>query len=225
MARTASLSQLRDWVRKRADVENVTARFPDAEINDYINQSIARLYTLLDRRDDSYYQSSYTFPTQAGVNTYSLPADFWVTKGVDVGVSTNVKFRARKYMPDEGPWLTSQGVWASGFPVWWRETGDNITFAPVPTGTYTIYLTYTRAPQKLVNDSDTFDGRAGFEEWVVVDAAIKVRRKQRVDCGELQGDKAELESWILAHADRNAAAPERIQDVQQMDNYRYPWGL
>ena len=222
MSRSRTLTNLLDDVRKAADIEGAAARFPDAELTEYINQSIARLYTMLDRLDSTHYQNTQTITTVSGTKAYSLADSFWTLKGVRVRVSGNVQFRARRYMPEEGQWLDTMGVWAQGNPVCYRLVGNTIAFSPVPTGAYTVYVDYTDAPTRLSSGGDTFDGIAGFERWVVLDAAIKCKQKDSLDPGLLLGEKAELELWITTMASsRDVGQPERVQDVQG-DFYSWP---
>ena len=65
MADTVTLLQLRTRARRRADIESFTTRFPDAELDDEINESLARLYSILiAARGVGYYEKSYSFSTR-----------------------------------------------------------------------------------------------------------------------------------------------------------------
>lgn len=87
MARNVTLTSLLAQVRQRADIENATARFPDAEVTEYINESIAELYDLLiGARGQEYYINSYSFGTTAGTVIYALPDDFYQLLGVDAAL-------------------------------------------------------------------------------------------------------------------------------------------
>ena len=223
--RLISLADLITEVRRRADIENISQRFTDAEVKSYINASIAHLYSLLSRQDSTFYEKTTTFTTTNGTAAYDLSTlvpDFWVLNGVNISVSTNITFRAKKYMPAEGPWLTSIGVWGYGYPVNYRLFGNSITFAPRPTGTYTVTLEYTPIPQTL-NEGDYFDGVVGFEEYVILDAAIKIKRKNNVSAVELMADLDKTEKWLESLASpRDLAEPERIQEVQSSISFRWP---
>lgn len=234
MARNRTATGLIDDVRRRADIENVTRRFPDDEVLEYINQSIARLYTILDRCDDTYYQKRSNITTTSGTGIYALPLDFWTLKQVAVQVSNNIQFVARQYMLSEGPWLQTIGVWSAGFPVYYRICSlagvggdlDGIEFAPRPTGNYVVTITYAKSPQRLGLGNDFFDGKAGYEEWVILDAAIKARRKQNTDATALMADKMEVENWILSSANRrDQSSPQRVTDSQTVDYFRWPWNI
>jgi hypothetical protein len=218
-----------DDVRKAADVEYATGRFPDSEILEYLNQSIVRFYTMLDRMDSTYYQTSTSFTTTSGVGKYSLPSNFWSLKGVSVQLSADQSVRCRKYTPEEGSALDNQTTWHNySYPIFYRIEGDFIRFRPLPAGEYTVTLDYTPLPQRLtLTPVSEFDGVAGFERWVILDAAAKCKIKDSLDPSLLMAEKAEVEAWISSTASsRDAAYPEMIQDVQSVDMgriFREPW--
>lgn len=217
MARTRSQADLVADVRKRADIENVTDRFPDAEIEEYINQSIARLYMMLDRCDNTYYVTTQSINTVAGTKTYALAAGFTSIKKVSATVGGSKKLPVRKYNIHEDDWLELVGVWSSDLVVKYRLRGSDISFSPTPAGVYTVTIEYLTAPVRL-SGATPFDGIAGFEEWVVLDAAIKVRRKQARDASDLMMDKSEVEQWIQSTAPgRDQNEPECVADTSLVD--------
>jgi hypothetical protein len=208
-----------DGIRKAADIEYATGRFPDSELLGYANQSILRLYTLLDRLDNTYYEKSFVFTTSNAVATYGLPNDFWNLKGVVVSLSTSQSVRARRYNPAESSDLDNNSVWNnSTYPIFYRLKGKNILFKPAPAGAYTVTLEYTPEPAKLQDTTSTVDFPVGFERWVVLDAAIKCKMKDSLDPGLLKSEKSELEEWITTlGSTRDAGEPDTVQDVQAID--------
>jgi hypothetical protein len=78
----------------------------------------------------------------------------------------------------------------------------------------------------LVLDADTFDGISGWEEYIVVDAAIKMLNKEESDVGVLSKEKDRLVLRITAaSANRDIAEPEPIADVYaEDDDYDYVYG-
>src|SRR5689334_5732180 len=82
--RTRTLAQLRDDVRARADMRNSTF-ITDADINEYINQSIAVLYgKLVGVKGQDYFEKSSSFTTTQGSTLYNLPSDFWQLISVEI---------------------------------------------------------------------------------------------------------------------------------------------
>lgn len=66
------------------------------------------------------------------------------------------------------------------------------------------------------------DGVNGWEEYIVVDAAMKCLQKEESDVSVLMAEKSALKQRIEAMAsNRDAGKPERITDVNAQN---FPWG-
>jgi hypothetical protein len=88
---------------------------------------------------------------------------------------------------------------------------DNIS------GAYKLW--YYPAPMKLLQSTDRFDGRAGWDEWIVKDVAIQVLMAEESveQAATLKAVRDEIWQRIQLHAeDREAAAPQKIMDVTLM---------
>ncbi len=217
MARTRTLAQLREEVRQRVDVENATTWLPNAELTRYINQSIARLHRLIAREHEELLVDSQTVVTVPGVELYTLLAGYHKIVGspeVDLGGPGPVPMR-RWTWAERTSYLYTGG-WTSDQPVAYRILGaDQLSFLPVPNAAHTITIHYIPPPTDLAADGDTYDGRAGWEEWIVVDAAIKVAIKEESDTTELRAERDELWRDITADlATVDQGAPPRVGDVR-----------
>ena len=218
MARAVTLTTLQQRVQRRVNLEGATTFLTTAELTDNINESIAHCYDLVRKAfGDDYYRAAYSFSVTSGVSSYALPADFLDVISVDIQLSPTSIISAKRYTERERNiyrWFPTG--WVFGQPVFYRLVGGNINFIPNPSGPFTITVNYVPAATKLVNGSDTFDGINGWEEFVVLDAAIKCAIKdQRYDLVQiLQGERARQEQRILDLApERNAGEAERVQDV------------
>ena len=61
---------------------------------------------------------------------------------------------------------------------------------------------------------DSLDGRGGWEEWVVVDSAIKALTKEESDTSQLEREAARIWAQIsLAAANRDSGQSKRVVDV------------
>lgn len=211
MSRSVSLLSLRNQVRKRADVEGATARHTDAEINEYINQSYADLYGAIADKNELYNVSSYAFNTANGTSTYALPADFWRALMVQ-GTYAGHTFEMDEFSLPELPALEDAGTFAADIAFKYATVGDNIQFAPTPRAIYAIKLWYTRAPQRMAADVDTVDGVAGWEEFVVVDAARKILQVDgKSNSGEMAATAEMVRKRVVASAAiRNMSQPKRF---------------
>lgn len=222
--RAVTLESLRTQARQRADFEaspTSTSFVPDAELTGYINNSIAELYDLIiEANGDQYYAfSAPPFSTVAGIEEYDLPEDFYRLVGVDALVGG---FKQTVHLFPLGERnrfqaLTAPG-WFRGGRLYYRLRVESIVFAPVPDGGYTITLLYIPNPTILVDDEDTFNFHGGWEEYVIVDAAIKMQLKEETDTSVLQLAKEQLKNRIRGAApQRDDGEPQVVTDVTRGD--------
>lgn len=222
-----SLGQVRFYAQQRADMVNnefVTTQ----EWNTYINHSYNELYDILVQvYGDEYFVSSTAFQTDGRVpGTYPLPQNIYKLMGVDLGVSpqnyawlTLKKFpfaERNKYFYGNIPATT----YAPGTRLDYRLVGNNIELIPNPTANQTIQLRYVPRPLTLLADSDVLDAVSGWDEIIVVDAAIKAMAKEESDVSVLMAQKQALVERIEAAAsNRDAGMPERVTDVQNLNTF------
>ena len=219
MALNATLLQLRNRARRRADIEKFTDRFPDPELNDEINESIARLYAILvSNRGVGYYETSTTFNTVAGTAQYALPDDFMALTSLETVISgSNVYLRSYGQM--DRPWLKNISDWSlANMAPLYRLRGNYVDFAPVPNAAYPVTMCYVPAPAPLTTDQMSFDGICGFEEWVVLDVARKCMQKDDRDASSILAERAKIEDEIAKESPyRDGANPERVTDRGYVD--------
>ncbi len=208
----ATLTQLRTRVRERSDMElgsgqvDTTHFITNSELNSHINSSIAELYDLIVKADGDYYTvPSSTFTTSAGTLAYALPDDFYKLKHVEERESDTRWREVKKYnLKDrfKGPFR-------------YRLRSSNVEFSVDPGAGRVFRLLYIPKPTTLSSDSDEFDGINSFEEYVVVDAAIKVLTKEESDTTTLYAQKEALRQRIMEMADdRDSGEPESITDTR-----------
>lgn len=211
---TVTLLQLRNRVRQRADIENFTDRFPDAELTSYINRSARRLRNKLTSAYGAhYYESSNTFSTTANTAAYTLPTDFYQLISVEATISSQL-VPLKRYNVNERPWLRNVGAWGLGPTVpLYRLRGNTLDLSPAPDSVYSVTVYYVPTFTDLSADGDTLDSVSGWDEWVVVDCAIKCFLKDDRDPGALLDERAGLEAEIQSLASaRDEGSPERVTD-------------
>lgn len=191
MPRTFTLTQMRDKVRRRADQESVGFITND-ELTDYINSSLAELHEILIMEDCAYFEAEQTI-TGTGVATYALPTTFFATQMVE-------RVDGTSYIPlkpiDAGERHLYPGT---GTAAAYRVTGSNLELLPAPTsGTYRH--TYVAYPTLLSADGDTVDGHMGWEEWIVVDCAIKCHIKEDSTPRALMAERDRITERIVTAA-------------------------
>jgi len=176
-----------------------TGRHPSAELNRFINQAIQKYITLVSGSGGQNYYSKRTGVLTMGTSTVvdaagwapyqyvPLPSDFFELIGIDLiygsNVQTLVQFsNAERNQFRDGPfWLSSNG---RGRPVYFRIMGLNAAGTQIAEvipwsdgGAYQYEIWYIQQFPDLAADGDTFDGRAGFEEWIVNRAAMDALKK------------------------------------------------
>lgn len=187
----------------------------DPEVNQYINDSAAEFYDLVVAQDPDYFLSPTPFAISlvAGTDTYALPADFYKLRGVD----TQLSAVANQWVTLEAFNLKQRNLynWA---PVNWNILGvanvkyhmlgptagvEQIKFIPPTLSSQSVRIWYVPACPVLVQETDSINGVNGWDEFVVVDAAIKLLQKEESDTSLLMARKSALIARI------NAMAPGR----------------
>ncbi len=204
------MASLESQVRERADVESATDRFPQTEVMLYISQSWAELYNHIIKHDQNDYMSKYTITTTAGVSDYALPSDMYIDKGVDTLVAGQTVIFDR-WMWEERAKYDGFVTWAPGYPWAYSLVGDNISFRPAPSGVFTCNVWYYPAPSVLTSASNPIDCKAGFEEFMVADAAAKILVKDDRDASVCLGQKqAALQIVDMMASNRSRSNPNRV---------------
>lgn len=106
-------------------------------------------------------------------------------------------------------------------------TRDKVFISPDQlAGSYKLW--YYPAPPRLLTDTDRFDGRAGWDEWIVKDVAIQLLMAEESveQAATLKNVRDEIWQRIQLHAeDREAAQPQRIMDATLLSRRYGPrWG-
>lgn len=211
-----TLLEMRTRSRQRADMVN--SRFiQDSELDYYINSSVKELYDLLiDTRGENYYIDSYSFATVPGTSEYSLPVDFLKLLGVDWVLQSNIAYNIKPFQWQERNIFTNP-VWFTGYSgnVRYQIRGNSLSLTPVPSGSaQNIRIWYIPRCPDLASDTDSFDGINGWEEYVIIDAAIKMRVKEESPVQELMTAKEAMKQRIQqASKGRDSAAPPKVQDT------------
>lgn len=221
-----TLGAVRLAAQQRADMINnnfVTLQ----EWNDYINHSYTELYDILVQvyGDEYFLAAPYSFSTDGRTpGLYPLPSDFYKLVGVDLGLGgtsptgwlTLKKFAfisRNRYIFGNVP-ISFLGLMGLRY----RLEGNYLEFIPYPSSNQTIRLRYVPRPVTLLSDSDILDGISGWDEYVVVDSAIKALQKEESDTSVLMAQKQALLQRIQSAAsNRDAGQPEVASDVRRLD--------
>lgn len=216
MSGSVTLLQLRNSAKDRSNMENSTL-INDAQWNEYINKSKDALYDLLiSAYADEYYikTPAYVFSLVSGTLAYALPTDFY--KMISVYLKTGTDYFAlnkfsnqRRNRNNYFPYRTE----LIGFRYDYRVSGENILFDPLPTTTDQIELNYIPLATNLAADIDTLKGFNGWEEYIILDVAIKAMRKEESDTQDLERDLMRITERLEKMSDsRDIGHPSKIID-------------
>ena len=214
------LSKLVARVRRRADMEN-SAYCSDAEIGEYLRNSLAELADLITiNGGQEMLATSAAFVTVADTVTVALPKSFYRLLGVDVVLNGETEI-LRPFMFNERARYSSSVGWTDAARVGYRLVGTTIRFHPTPDAVYSgtfwfIPLPLSDSVGSIILDDlqNTFNGFAVWDEYAVVDAAMKCLEKEESDTSALAARKAQLAARIIGISQkRDAGSPERVQDV------------
>lgn len=206
-----TLGQLRDRAKSRSDMA-ASGFVSDVEWGYFLNASADELYDILIQKfGEGWAFATINTATVAGVPTILLPANFYRLIAIELLLN--------------GQWIPLVRHQLSGLTASIVDTGrpreqflaqGNIVLRPTPDAAYTVRVSYVPTRALMVVDADTLDGVSGWEEYVVVDAAIKALNKEESDSSALNYEKAALLSRIESAAERrDEGQPRRVVDVEQ----------
>lgn len=211
---TVTLLQLRTRARERGDMQD-TNFVTDSELTSYVNESARELYDLLVEANQDYYSTVQAFTIASGSSTYSLPSTVYKLRGVDIDLSGSW-VPVDTYEQMERGRLQDAVISRLVSPVYYRPMGNTLDFLPAAQAPGSYRLRYVPFMTAMSGDSDTFDAFNGFEAYIVVDCAIKMKDKEESSVSVLMKQKEDLTKRIQAMANtRDYASAERVQDVRR----------
>jgi hypothetical protein len=210
----ATLSVLRTRARQRCDHED-SAYIADAELTNYINSSYAELYDLLVARYEDYFVTGpTTFSLASGDGgVYALPSAFYKLRGVDYSYGGD-------WIPLKPFAWNTRGSRSRAsirdFDRTYRIVGSNLRVEPSDNATGDYRLWYVPSYTALSADGDaisTLISRNNWEEYIVIDAAIKILNKEESNSDRLMQEKQLIKERILnVSSDRDAEGSASITD-------------
>lgn len=191
-ARSKTLLQLRTAVRGRCMIESELDLFPNALLNDWINESIQDFRLELSNEDVEAFLTTTTGTLTVGVvsgaahGSVPLPDSAYAVYGLDITVGGRVwavppmGFGERN---DHQSGETKTGV-PAGFHITnigaESETSvgaGTIILSPAPDSAYPYRLWYLPVWVDLDEDDDVFNTVGGGDRWVVWDVCVKVAHR------------------------------------------------
>lgn len=192
MARTRTLTQMLADVRWQADAVGATLRHTDIDLTRAINQSVQRWREWVSEQGSPLYltphsgvltvgpTSPYAFGTLDFSGFTPTPLHVYqleVTVNGQVLDVPQIPFEQRnQYQGVYGPVPTGA---TQSIPVGFFRYGNLLGIVPPPQSAYTYTLWYMGLFTDLAVGTDTFDGIAGWEEWLNWDVLVKILVRDR----------------------------------------------
>lgn len=182
MARTRGLQDLVADVRWISDTEGATSRHTDRQIVRALNQSVQALRLMISEYSPYYLTSTTTASASATVSLASI-TDIVAIYGVDIAVSGETR-ELFPFQFSERNKYESSVVSETGIPTSYRYSGGSLLIRPTPDASYTFTIWYLptgtdmtatyNADDSIATTSSSFDGIAGWEDWIVYDTAMRI---------------------------------------------------
>jgi len=213
MARSVSVANLIVSIRRAVSAAGDTQFLPDAEVVDYLNEEYPRIYALYVKAFPEFFRTEVDV-TSTGVATYTLPADYFETVGVDWKQSATRTFRLRRLMESERNRYS--GV-TSGPARAYRVLGNTLALFPTPrNGDVYRHIYVPTAP--VLTAVDSIDGILGHEKLLVFAVALRVlATKDEVDFSQTQALYNECKQEVTEEAGMRAV--EAIYPTDEWDEY------
>lgn len=218
-----TLGAVRLAAQQRADMVN-SDFISKQEWNDYINKSYARLYDILIQTyaDDYYVATPFSVSTDSrNPPLYNLPSNFYKLLGVDLainGTDTWATITKHAFAHRNRYQYNFQNSVIGAQRIKYRLVGNQINLIGAG-NSRTLRLWYIPRPTTLQADYHVLDGISGWEEYVILDVAIKALGKEESDASLLLAKQAEIKQQIdAAAANRDPGMAEMVTDVRRYED-------
>jgi hypothetical protein len=226
------LSALSARTLQTSNLEGAGAFITPDELTNYINGSIAEWVDEVRGTtwNGTYSRSSYTFSTTSNRQLYALPPDFLSLLSVDVHITQGSPvISAVAYQEEQRNIFRNYpaaSAWGLLRPVFYQLQDGNISFIPVPQGAYQVTLNYVPTAPVLSDPDDHIDSINGWDEFIVLDAAIKclIKAGELATIQELKDSRERQRERIRAMAPRrDQHTAERVHVVENQDFDEWGW--
>jgi hypothetical protein len=200
----------------------------DAELTNEINSSVAKWWDMLigSTFAGQIARAQYQFSTVANQSTYALPGDFARQISLDAFIIQAPPYGAWTCTPyneeqrNQFTLMPVLGWGVLGNPVYYQIQYPSLSLRPIPNGVFTMQLNYFPVAPRLMDREDQLDSIQGWEEYIVLDVAVKLLIKdgQTDLIPLLEGRRQEEISRITAAAKNlDQGQPERMHQTRPLE--------
>jgi len=204
-------------VRDRGDLQ--APRHPEKMIERNIDQAKAEWWRLVTSVNPDMFLEEKTYTVLVGTGEYDLPAaggadkDFYKDHGVDV-YDSGRWWPMRRFQWADRNRLQDAG--SDKLSTKWRIMGSKLYLRPSPIWTGDVKLWYIPASPVFASDSDTLDGIAGMEEYIILWCVIRGKLRDRYDARDWITLRLDLRGEIRdVLSDRSEQEPDEVRDVDR----------
>ncbi len=216
MSRTFTVAQIKEQIRQRADMER-TNYIEDDELLSYINGSLAAFWDILVNVAEGFALNSIAFNATTTSDTYQLPASLLRIEKVELEL--NGVWKTLDSVPYARINEVSTVNASRSMPFLYARKGlYQIVLRPAPTGTHPCRLSYVERAPILSSDDDIIDGINGWEQYIVVDCAIKCKDKEETSTVVLQAERDDMIKRLKeSMAFRDESTTYGIRDINERE--------
>lgn len=222
--RQVSLDDLRDRVKQKIDIQGSGNRFVDpTELDAVIGRAIGQSHVTFVNVNEDWTLKRLTVNLTGSM--YQLPDDWWAVRGVDLVQSDGSVIPIRdsgfqtRGMSSVG-FGDSYGYSYTGLSYFVQNSGDDndVMFFQPPTSTPgNIRLTYVPTVPELVSSGSLlprYMTNNGWDELVVVEAAIYIKQKKDEDPSDLIRERDELKFQMITMAKRDKTGLKQVELIR-----------
>jgi hypothetical protein len=224
--KTIALSDLRSDIRVKSGIRD-SQYFTDAQIDRLINKAA---YSLTGRivalPGVDLYEEPGSISVVSGTSAYAFPAGAYEIKFITYESNGSVK-KLRQFNRADYP-VDSSGLSADigGLPAF-RVVGNYIHLIPTPTTDYTLTVYYIphlpgmysatgTAKASLQSDTDYFDDKWNYSDWIIYEVACRIMEDQEEDTARYRKEQEIRWGEIMALLlERVQSTPKRLPEPKQ----------
>lgn len=213
---SVTLTSLRARVRARADMTGSSFVADDAtEVDAWINEANQQLHAMVvDAMGEEYVSSTSSFTTVSGTSDYNLPSGFYKLYGVDLNYHGNWRSLKRFETAERN---TFRETHPETLPRY-RLVGTKLRLYPATTDGLSGSILYAPEATVLSSGSDTVAYPNGWEQYIVLSAAMQALMKEESSVRDLSIERDKIERQIReVKENRDLATPRQTVDTTLVD--------
>lgn len=216
-------ANVRDQIRRVADIETDGNHITDTEINEDLNSSLAALWAILvDASNGSLFSKLSPQLIQVGDNSFRVPVDFLRLVSVDIKRSgtfiNSTEADAQRYV--QLLQYAARNLTSSQHYLQWNQKQQwyELFIFPAPELADLVVRYIPTAPSFSL-DTDNILLPADWVRWSVYDVGIKCNIKEETDPSPLMIERDKIEKRIINDIkSQSVAQVKTIRDVSEWEN-------